>query len=155
VAIILIIAAIAIPNLLRARIAANDSAAVATVRNLNNSQATYIINFASFGYADTLVKLGPGNPCDQTHACLVDELLACAGPPCIKSGYEFSMTPGIEVPVASYTFSVTPHAFGGTGDKNYCGVEDGIIRQALTATAKVPPVAHLICTDTTKYTAVQ
>jgi prepilin-type N-terminal cleavage/methylation domain-containing protein len=71
VAIILIIAAIAIPNLLRSRMAANQAAAVATLRNINNSQATYISQFAQIGYADTFVKMGPGIPCDSTHACLV------------------------------------------------------------------------------------
>ena len=62
VAIILIIAAIAIPNLLRSRMAANQAAAVATLRNINNSQATYISTYSQSGYADTFVKLGPGVP---------------------------------------------------------------------------------------------
>ncbi|MGZ4896772.1 MAG: prepilin-type N-terminal cleavage/methylation domain-containing protein, partial [Candidatus Angelobacter sp.] len=89
VAIILIIAAIAVPNLLRARMAANQSAAVATLRNINNAQATYVSEFSQVGYADTFVKLGPGAPCDSTHACLVDDVIGCATQPCPKSGYKY------------------------------------------------------------------
>src|SRR5579859_7493638 len=51
VAIILIIAAIAIPNLMRARIAANESAGASTVRTLNTAEVTYSTTYASFGYA--------------------------------------------------------------------------------------------------------
>src|SRR3954463_6172591 len=79
VAIILIIAAIAIPNLLRSRMMANQSAAVSTLRNINNSQAAYLASYsAGVGYANTMAKLGPGTPCDFTHACLVDEVIGCA-----------------------------------------------------------------------------
>ena len=59
VAIILIIAAIAIPNLLRARISANDSAAAATIRTINTAEVTYSTTYVSAGYADTFTKLGP------------------------------------------------------------------------------------------------
>ncbi len=60
VAIILIIAAIAIPNLLRARISANDSAAAATIRTINTAEVTYSTSYVTSGYADTFTKLGPG-----------------------------------------------------------------------------------------------
>src|SRR6476646_9054560 len=89
VAIILIIAAIAIPNLLRSRMLANQAAAVSTLRNINNSQASYIAEFTAQGYADNFVKLGPGLPCDATHACLVDDVIGCASQPCVKSGYGY------------------------------------------------------------------
>jgi type IV pilus assembly protein PilA len=153
VAIILIIAAIAIPNLLRSRMAANESAAVAALRNMNNSQATYIISYGSF--ADVLVKLGSGNPCDQTHACLMDELLACNTTPCIKSGYEFYLVPGTETPPSTYTFTATPHAWGGSGQKNFCSVEDGILKQEVTPSTKLTAgLAHLVCADPAQYRAV-
>ena len=60
VAIILIIAAIAIPNLLRSRMLANQAAAVSTLRNINNSQASYIAEFTSHGLCGQLCKAGPG-----------------------------------------------------------------------------------------------
>ena len=79
VAIILIIAAIAIPNLLRARIAANESSAVASVRTINTAMVTYNSTYPTQGFAATLAVLGPdANPCtpSSTNACLVDSQLA-------------------------------------------------------------------------------
>ena len=58
VAIILIIAAIAIPNLLRARIAANESASVSAIRTINTAEVTYATSFPTKGYSDTLAVLG-------------------------------------------------------------------------------------------------
>ena len=60
VAIILIIAAIAIPNLLRARMAANESSAVASVRTINSAEVTYNSTYPTVGFAPALVNLGPG-----------------------------------------------------------------------------------------------
>src|SRR5258707_14707415 len=83
---ILIIAAIAIPNLLRSRIVANEAAAASTVRTLNTVQMSYSVSYPAAGYAKSLVVLGPGQPpidCADTtritsdHACLVDRLLGC------------------------------------------------------------------------------
>src|SRR5204862_1173166 len=62
VAIILIIAAIAIPNLLRARIAANESSAVSSIRTVNTAQVTYSTGFPTVGFAPTIPTLGPGGP---------------------------------------------------------------------------------------------
>src|ERR1051326_2676080 len=78
VAIILIIAAIAIPNLIRSRIAANDSAAAATIRTLNTSEVTYSTTYPTSGYA-LISALGPGGVACTTagpnNACLVDGTL--------------------------------------------------------------------------------
>lgn len=155
VAIILLIAAIAVPNLLRARMSANESAAVATIRNLNNSQATYLINFGTVGFADTLVKLGPGNPCDQTHACLADELIACASQPCNKSGYQYYLVTGAGVPLGAYTFTATPVGWNTTGHRNICTLEDGVIRQQVNPSAKLSAgLAHSVCATPASYIAV-
>ena len=94
VAIILIIAAIAIPNLLRARISANDSAAAATIRTINTAEVTYSTTYVASGYADTFVKLGPDAAgCvapTAAAACLVDNVLGCAaGNKCPKGGYNY------------------------------------------------------------------
>src|SRR5882757_11551616 len=82
VAIILIIAAIAIPNLLRARISANDSAAAATIRTINTSQVTYSTTYVSDGFAGNLTVLGPGaldcTAPTSTNSCLVDNVIGCA-----------------------------------------------------------------------------
>jgi len=77
VAIILIIAAIAIPNLLRARIAANESSAVSSIRTMNTAQITYMSTYPTVGYAATIPALGPAasTGCTtptSTNSCLVD-----------------------------------------------------------------------------------
>ena len=83
VAIILIIAAIAIPNLLRARIAANESAAASGIRTINTAEVSYNSTYPAVGYAATLVSLGPGGPAATcptppvaATACLIDGVLA-------------------------------------------------------------------------------
>src|SRR5258707_14351700 len=82
VAIILIIAAIAVPSLLRAKASANESAAAATIRTINTSEATYSTTYPQSGIAD-LKSLGPN--CDacpvtltSTGACLMDNVIGCS-----------------------------------------------------------------------------
>ncbi len=93
VAIILIIAAIAIPNLLRARIAANESSAAASVRTISTAELTYQTSYPSVGYAASLTALAPatvscsGGP-TSANACIIDYVLGQAGTTA-KSGYKF------------------------------------------------------------------
>src|SRR4029077_16499389 len=91
VAIILIIAAIAIPNLLRARIAANEASAVSSLRTINTGMVTYSTTYPTVGYAATLAILGPKDAtCSagpaETNACMVDFNLGSAAKTA-KSGY--------------------------------------------------------------------
>lgn len=157
VAIILVVAAIAIPNLLRSRMSANQAAAVSVIRNVHNSQLVYVIQYtSSVGFANTLVKLGPGNPCSKFAACLTDELVGCVAEPCRKSGYDFYMTStSTAEPYGDYTASGTPVVWARTGEKNYCSTEDGVIKTQLGAAASLPAgVIHSDCIDFTKYTAL-
>src|ERR1700729_3220446 len=90
VAIILIIAAIAIPNLLRARIAANEASAVSSVRTLNTAQISYDSAYPTVGFASDLNSLA-GTACappTSAGACLIDTQLASGN----KSGYSFAMS---------------------------------------------------------------
>src|ERR1700733_8801502 len=82
VAIILIIAAIAIPNLLQARIAANESSAAAALHVLQTAEVTYNTAYPTVGFADGIAQLGGAVPCTpaSTAACLVDNVLATAIP---------------------------------------------------------------------------
>jgi type IV pilus assembly protein PilA len=157
VAIILVIASIAIPNLLRARLSANQAAAVSTLRNINNSQATYIAEFGSSGYADNYVKLGQGTPCDETHACLVDNLIGCASQPCEKEGYLYYLsTSTTTTPVPDYTSTATPVGWGGTGHENYCSSDDGVLRHQLSPAGSLSgAVVHSDCADPGQYVALQ
>src|SRR5207302_9251523 len=81
VAIILIIAAIAIPNLLRARIAANESSAAASIRTIGTAELSYANAYPSVGYPATLDVLGPVNSgCTAGPAvgavCIIDLVLS-------------------------------------------------------------------------------
>jgi len=150
VAIILIIASIAVPNLLRSRMAANEAAGAAMVRNLNNGEAVYWNTFGgSVGFANTLFKLSTVQPCDKTHACLVDELTGCVVEPCVKGGYMYFLTStSSNEPFADYASTGTPVAFGRTGGKNFCSTEDGVVRQEQNAVArKDAAVPHSDCTN--------
>jgi type IV pilus assembly protein PilA len=152
VAIILTIAAIAIPNLLRSRMSAQEAAAATTMRNIGNSQAAFIASYGAVGYATSLQQLGPGAPCDQTHACLVDELVGCASAPCIKGGYEYYL---ISATPADYTATATPRSWAISGSQNYCSIEDGTIRHQLNPPDKLTAaVAHSVCADIAQYQAI-
>ena len=86
--VILIIAAIAIPNLLRSRIAANESSAVGSLRTINTAEVTYASTYPQAGFSASLEALGGSSPCNasSTTACLIDETLASGQ----KSGYRFT-----------------------------------------------------------------
>jgi prepilin-type N-terminal cleavage/methylation domain-containing protein len=145
VAIILIIAAIAIPNLLRSRIAANQSSAVGSLRTLNTAEVTYSTTYNT-GYSATLGDLGPpaaGTTPTSTAAGLVDEVLsgsAAGGATTMnstKSGYAFTYTPGTPVDnkVSTYAITATPVSVGTTGTNFYFTDQSGVIRQNSTAVA--------------------
>ena len=93
VAIILIIAAIAIPNLLRSRIAANEASAVGSMRTINTAETTYNSTYPTVGYSTDLNSLA-GTTCTaptSTAACLIDTTLAGATSSAApKSGYYFT-----------------------------------------------------------------
>ena len=137
VAIILVIAAIAIPNLMTARIRANESSAVATIRAVNTAETNYQITYG--GYADTLTKLG-GNPAAPTPmaAGLVDWVLGCAAQPCPKSGFNFAIVNAVGAPnIVSYDIYATPIA-PSTGSKSFCSDQLSVI--TFDPNAGNPPV---------------
>jgi type IV pilus assembly protein PilA len=145
VAIILIIAAIAIPNLLRARMAANESSAVASIRTINTGEITYQSSYPTVGYAATLTALGGVAPCTPTiaSACLIDSVLAGG----IKSGYSFtaaSVAGG--PPTVSYYAAGTPVTINQTGIRSFCSFEDAVVRVQPTgaAIAGVPACQALL-----------
>jgi type IV pilus assembly protein PilA len=134
VAIILIIAAIAIPNLLRSRIAANQASAVGSLRTINTAEITYASTYNA-GYSSTLSDLAPpgsGNP-TSTAAGLIDSVLAGG----VKSGYSFTYTPGSTVGgrIDTYELYANPVTVGTTGTNFYFTDHSGVIRQNSSATA--------------------
>jgi type IV pilus assembly protein PilA len=137
---ILVIAAIAIPNLLRSRMGANESAAASTVRSISVSQVTYSTMYPTQGYAHDLATLGqgPGGSCTgggtAEHACLLDNILAgaqcTAGQWCNKGGYKYNVTAVCDSdgPCSNYVVTATPIIFGSTGRKSFCATSDAVIR---------------------------
>jgi type II secretory pathway pseudopilin PulG len=117
VAIILIIAAIAIPNLLRARISANEASAVSSIHAVNTAEITYTTIFPTTGYAATLLSLGPGGGCNSpTNACIIDSLLANG----TKSGYVFTyVQDASSTPSSGYTLNADPITRGITGQRSF------------------------------------
>jgi type IV pilus assembly protein PilA len=130
VAIILIIAAIAIPNLLRARIAANESSAAASERTISTGELSYQTAYPTVGYID-LTTLGPADTgCTagpaSTNACIIDFTLAQGA----KSGYTFAATAANPVNGANTTYLATavPQNLNTTGVKAFCATEDNVVR---------------------------
>jgi prepilin-type N-terminal cleavage/methylation domain-containing protein len=128
VAIILIIAAIAIPNLLRARIAANESSAAATTRTINTAEVSYITAYPSANYGD-LTVLGGVGPCTPSSAtaCLIDQTLATDNAGAGKSGYHF--TADGHTIKGGYTATAYPIAVGSSGVNSFCSIEDAVVRK--------------------------
>ncbi len=126
VAIILIIAAIAIPNLLRARIAANESSAVASVRTVNTAQITYNSSYGSVGYATTLANLAGSSctPPSSTSACLIDSQLGAGS----KSGYSFGIANTSGTPVSAYNIIAAPTQPNQSGVRYFCSFADAVVR---------------------------
>jgi type IV pilus assembly protein PilA len=131
VAIILIIAAIAVPSFLRSRIVANESAAAAAVRTINSAQISYNSAYPSVGFASTLTQLS-GTSCSppsSTGACLIDSALAAGE----RTGYTFTLSNVSGTPSSSYSLVASPSNANYSGVRNFCSFEDAIIRVSMTA----------------------
>ncbi len=142
VAIILVIAAIAIPNLLRSRMAANEASAVASLRTVNTSEVVYQSSYGG-SYAPSLTDLSDGGTATNcaptaiptaTSACLIDSVLASG----TKAGYTFTY-----VPVASggldTSYTVNGDPIGTTGQRHFFTDQTDVIR--------VNPAAPASATD--------
>jgi len=142
VAIILIIASIAIPNLLQARMSAHEASAVEAIKTINTVQISYVSAFPTVGYASTLTALG-GTSCappTPASACLIDTQLASG----TKNGYNFVITGVSGSPVATYQIVASPTVPNQTGRRYFCSFADGQIRASATAIAAcdytIPPL---------------
>ncbi len=143
VAIILIIAAIAVPNFLRSRLIANESAAAAGIRTLNTAQVSYYSSYPTVGYASTLSALGGtctgSNVPTSAGACLIDSVLAGG----VKSGYSFTISNTSSPPNQSYNFIATPTQVNITGVRYFCSFADAVIRVSesmiTTCDSTIPP----------------
>ncbi len=142
VAIILIIAAIAIPNLLRARIAANESSAGASVRSINTAEIAYNAAFPTVGYT-VLANLGGAAPCTPAPAtgCILDNVLASGS----KSGYQVNAFSFGGPPATSFVTGATPISFNQTGVRDFCISTDGVLHIDPGAAGAMPATTVAIC----------
>jgi type IV pilus assembly protein PilA len=143
VAIILIIAAIAIPNLMRARMSANDSSAAASVRDINTAEIAYFSAYPALGFPATLAALGGASPCTPSPAtgCLIDNNLATNGAGAGKSGYNFNATgsAGVASLINNQFYSTGTPVSSQFGTRAYCSVEDAVLRVQPAGTITLVP----------------
>ncbi len=137
VAIILIIAAIAIPNLLKSRISANEASAVGSVRTIVTSEITYAIGNPTVGVT-SLTALNT--------AGLIDSQLSGGN----KSGYNFAVSQGTETPPSSFVAGAAPISINTTGIRSFCGDASAVLRYTNPAASTTPPT-----TCTTANSALQ
>ena len=137
VAIILIIAAIAIPNLMRSKMAANEASAVGSVRTINTAQVTYSSSWGT-GYAAALTNLGGtaavcAAGASAANACLIDPVLTTG----TKSGYNFATAGTLAAGGVNNGFetNATPVTVGQTGQRAFCSNQSGVIRFNTTGAA--------------------
>jgi type IV pilus assembly protein PilA len=132
VAIILIIAAIAIPNLMRARMAANDSSAAGSIHAINAAEIGYFGSYATVGFPLTLAPLGGAEPCAPSvaTACFIDNTLASNGGGNGKSGYSFAATGSATAgsPSNNQFYATATPLSSLQGTRAYCAVDDLVVR---------------------------
>jgi len=148
IAIILIIAAIAIPSLMRSRMLANQSAAASTIRTLVTAQSSYFSTYgAVVGYAPAIANLGvpaPPAPCPLgvptlAAACLIDPVLTTG----FKGGYQYeAVSYGATGTLGPQNFTVDtiPTTPGTTGNVSYCATDDGVVYFQTPPAGLVGPV---------------
>jgi len=151
VAIILIIAAIAIPSLLSAKMAANESSAVGSLSAIKSAEITYFTAYPDIGYSPDLGSLGGVTPCTptSTSACLLDNFLATATPGGIgKAGYYFLATGIMSGGATSNTAFVggaAPIAARSTGSRDFCSTNDGILHSQMASPGDAPVTTIATC----------
>jgi type IV pilus assembly protein PilA len=126
VAIILIMAAIAVPNYLRSRLVANESSAAQSVRTINTAVITYSSTYQAQGFPPTLAALGGVPPCTatSTNSCLLDDVLSAG----TKAGYGFVFTGDGLTPSVTYAIVATPVSLGISGQRQFCSDQTSVIR---------------------------
>jgi type II secretory pathway pseudopilin PulG len=146
----LVVAAVAIPNLLRSRIAANEASAVGSIRSVNTAQVVYVSTYPKRGYAPSLASLGGdprGNyPPSPDRADLLDSNLAnesCTGDTwCTKSGFHFRVASVCKQHVCTEYVAIATPIESNTGTRSFCSTSDGVIRfkiaDPLTSPLSVP-----------------
>ena len=152
VAIILVIAAIAIPGLLRAKISANEASAARSVREIATAEVAYNATYPKVGFAPDLTSLGGAAPCSPSAAtaCILDDNVSAG----LKSGYKFFAAGFANGGTTNSDFvgSSAPNTFNQSGVRNFCIVSDGTLRYSAGAPG-LPPAPDV--TTCLTYTVAQ
>ena len=144
VAIILVIAAIAIPNLLQARLSANESSAAGSLNAIKSAEVTYSAAYPDIGFAADIKSLGGAAPCSpsSTSACLVDSFLSSAIPGSNgKSGYVYLATgimTGGAITNTAFVAGAAPASVHNTGNHDFCTTNDGVLRSKMATSGDLP-----------------
>jgi type IV pilus assembly protein PilA len=125
VAIILIIAAIAIPNLMRARMSANESSAAGSLRTINTAEVSYATTYPTVGFTSLASLGGAAGACVPSAAtgCFIDAFLANTASVTGKDGYIFTVTPA----ASTYSSLAAPITLNQTGTRAFCSDQTGVI----------------------------
>jgi type IV pilus assembly protein PilA len=151
VAIILIIAAIAIPNLLQARISANEASAVGSLSAIKSAEIAYDTAYPAVGFSPDIASLGGASPCTPlpATACLLDSFLSSSTPGSGgKSGFVYLATgivPAGAANNAAFVAAAAPLLAHSTGNHDYCSTNDGVLRSKLSSPGDVPVNALAPC----------
>jgi prepilin-type N-terminal cleavage/methylation domain-containing protein len=128
VAVLLVLAAITVTHLLRARMKANESAAVANMRTINTAESMYFNTYPDVGYADSLAKLGSnGSDCQnpgKTNSCLIMDETLISG---LKGGYMFELVSDGQLPSQAYTLTALPASKATSGTCSFTSNQTGVI----------------------------
>jgi hypothetical protein len=126
--VILVIVAIAIPNVLQAKMRANEAAAVASMNTIHTAEILYSSTYPQTGFAGNLADLGRhGSNCQtpgKTNSCLIADDALTSG---VKDGYMFELVGDGSTPVSNYTLTATPLSTGTTGRCTYSSGQSGQI----------------------------
>ena len=122
VAIILIIAAIAIPNLIKSKMAANEASAVGSLRTLTTAEIAFSTACPTLGFTGTLGDFGVGGPCPGATSEVDPALITGT-----KSGYNFTLSAPGAAPFTQFLANAAPQS-ASSGTKYYCVDESGVIR---------------------------
>ena len=136
-ALIVIIAAVAIPSMIEAKMNANETSAVVSIRTINQAELQYQAAYG--GYAGSLANLGGADPCTKSAetACLLDQSLAGG----VKAGYNFAAVGSTPASGqnTSYVAGAAPVAFDRTGKRRFCSTDRNVLRADLNGDGSTTP----------------
>jgi type IV pilus assembly protein PilA len=138
VALVVLLAAIILPNVMRSEISANEASAVGSIASINRAEVSYQTANPSLGFASSLETLGPNGTNDScqaptaSHACLIEDALARAGSQAqARNGYWFRVSAAghdARGSVSAYVVGTAAAVYNQTGRRDFCSGEDGVVR---------------------------